>query len=214
METKTENVMPHEEVMEILGVEPKDLTGDIKKLFNYLRMIKNRKDVTDERKITLSSQLSGALIIQFAESPEDAEKAKAAAEAAAEAATEAAATEAAATEAAATEAAAAKKAENTTETKDDKKRNGNDALLQWEKIILQNAPNGHISVAKLKELGFIAKDQDKAADTIMLVNKKLKYDSFIDSYKISNKDSGSGFLIPALMIGAAGLFAVLGLRKK
>jgi len=203
METTTENVLPHEEVMSILGVEPKDLQGDVKKLFNYLRMVKNKKTVTDERKITLSSQLSGALIIQFAESPEEAEKAK---EALAEA--QAAATQAAQAEAA--QAAANQKDNSASEPKKDEK----EALLNWEKLILQNADKDFITTAKLKEIGFIAKDEAKVPEKIVLVNKKLKYDALIDSYKIGDKDSGSGFLVPALLVGAAGLFAFFGLRKR
>jgi hypothetical protein len=201
METMTENVLPHEEVMSILGVEPKDLEGDVKKLFNYLRMVKNKKTVTDERKITLSSQLSGALIIQFAESPEEAEKAK---EALAEA-------EAAATQAAeAAQAAANQKDNPPPEPKKDEK----EKLLNWEKLILQNADKGFVTTAKLKEIGFIAKDEAKVPEKIVLANKKLKYDALIDSYKITDTDSGSGFLVPALLVGAAGLFAFFGLRKR
>ena len=95
-----------------------------------------------------------------------------------------------------------------------KKDDDKEALAKWEAVIIQNAEKNSIPTSKLKELGFFDKDLAKYPETINLVNKKLKYDAFVDSYNITDKDSGSGFLIPALLIGAAGLFAFLGLRKR
>lgn len=197
----TENVFPHEEVMSVLGIEPKDITGELRNKFRQFNMNKNRKNIPLEHKMTLSTQIAGALIIQFSDSPEEAAEAQAAASKAQQ-------------NVLADEAASQNPNPDEPKKDEPKKDDDKEALAKWEGIIMQNAEKNSIPTSKLKELGFFEKDLAKYPETINLVNKKLKYDAFVDSYKITDKDSGSGFLIPALLIGAAGLFAFFGLRKK